>query len=105
MRPIPALGDEYVLLQYVYLNLRLKSFPRERVPKVKARDPTESQVHSTGQVSSWFVSAVKCVSSVNWRIYHVAYLYFLAKISLGLFVHTSVLCCHHASNSLSCSRA
>lgn len=23
---IPALGDEYVLLQYVYLNLRLKSF-------------------------------------------------------------------------------
>lgn len=91
MPPIPALGDEYVLLQYVYLNLRLKSFPRERVPKVKARDPTESQVHSTGQVSSWFVSAVKFVSSVNWRIYHVACLDFSAKISLGLFVHTSVL--------------
>lgn len=74
-------------------------------PKVKARDPTESQVHNTGQMNSWFVSEVEFVRSALWRIYHVAWLDFLAKISLGLFVHTSVLCCHHASSSLSCSRA
>lgn len=69
---IPALGDEYVLLQYVYLNLRLKSFSQGESKGKQGKDPTESQVHNTGQVKSWFVSEVKCVSSALWKIYHVA---------------------------------